>query len=148
MMFNLIAPGDSIDQLARRDEFLQSISHVHDGLISKWGYKHKDRYWIYTEHPIYGIIGGLSMKPAEYFGLLDKDEDIFVNFSGSTPKGWSASHLFFHLPGDVMEGMTDQELKILMQTFYSGLYKTLMELGASLTIPYFTVIFHKGIKEI
>jgi hypothetical protein len=53
---------------------------------------------------------------------------------------WVASHLFFHLPSDVMESLPDPALNQLMQAFYQGLYRALVEISNTLKTELFWVV--------
>jgi hypothetical protein len=55
-------------------------------------------------------------------------------------RSWVASHLFFHLPSDVMEVLPDTALKQLMQAFYQGLHRALLDMSRILKTNLFWVV--------
>lgn len=137
-MFKLIGPHNASRHHEDKNEVLKRINDIYAG--PHRGLQEESRYWLYARHPEYGIIGGLSLKPSEFNGLLKKGDDMLADFSGSSPKGWSVTHLFFHLDDQVMDEMDDLQLKIFLGNFYGELYKSLLELSTAYNIPYFSII--------
>ncbi len=138
MIFKLISPHNSAACAEDKAELLALASDIYDG--PNRGLNDESRYWLYAKHSDYGIVGGVSLKPAEHTGLMTADDDMLADFSSQTPKGWSATHLFFYLPEDIIDEMDNDELKSFLHLFYSELYRALLELGSSYNIPYFSLI--------
>jgi hypothetical protein len=91
---------------------------------------------------------GKSFKPTKFQKPLTLIDFLLLTGQGYWPesivrqahRSWVASHLFFHLPSDVMDALPDPDLDQLMQAFYQGLYKALLEMSKPLKTKLFWVV--------
>ena len=116
-------------------------------LISEFTTSHKikhninksDHDYILTlQHPCYGEIGGCTIQPID--ALLRSELGNIFNLAVQYKEGWFVNDLYFDLDEEIMDKLSDPELKMLMLDFYHSLYTVLEHTSQTYTIPYYCFI--------
>jgi hypothetical protein len=155
-MFVLIKPENKEDH----DDILKAIVELaHADVKDVNALVNPHRYWLIAKHPVYGVMGGMSLRPTPTDDKVTycvdhsvhsndrivhlqrtQQNDVFARLSTSLHGGWMGTHLFFYLSDEIMDEMTDDALANCMRFFYAELYRALLDISFALDIPYFCLV--------
>ena len=93
-------------------------------------------YWLVADHPEYGVIGAISLRPAS---VTNTTSPIIQELAPAIQKGWVGHYLYFHLEDEFMDAMDDQTFRVFMHTFYYELYQAVKTVCSMNQVPYVCV---------